>query len=470
MKNSTLSSLPIAIIGGGPVGLAAAAHLIKRKLPFVLFEAGKQIASNVKSWEHVKVFSPWEFNLDAAAVELLEGNGWQSPKPKRLPTGKELMEHYLQPLSELPQIHPHIRLNHKVISVNRKNLDKLKTAGRSQQPFVVQTLHQSSYQRFEVRAVIDASGTWQDQNPIGSGGIKALGEKENSEHIFYGIPDPKQMSSRYANKHVLVVGSGHSAAQTLFNLSQLSKEYENTHIHWIIRTKNIANVLGGKEKDQLPARGAIGKQLERLLKKNQLKLHSNFHLQHISSNGNQLDIGGWQNGQKVSIGGIDEVIACTGSRPDYSFLREIRLDIDATVESVRALANLIDPNVHSCGTVPPHGAVELQQPEQDFYIVGMKSYGRAPTFLMATGYEQVRSVVAALAGDWEAAKKVNLVLPETGVCSTPDSTVVSGGACCSPLTTAPKLEEACCIPLPQSENQENCCIPLSVVTEKNGCC
>ena len=49
----------------------------------------------------------------------------------------------------------------------------------------------------------------------------------------------------------------------------------------------------------------------------------------------------------------------------------------------------------------------------------MKSYGRAPTFLLRTGYEQVRSVAAALAGDWEAARQVELVLPETGVCNGP---------------------------------------------------
>ena len=48
----------------------------------------------------------------------------------------------------------------------------------------------------------------------------------------------------------------------------------------------------------------------------------------------------------------------------------------------------------------------------------MKSYGRAPTFLLATGYEQVRSIAAALAGDWTAARDVQLDLPETGVCST----------------------------------------------------
>jgi hypothetical protein len=73
--------------------------------------------------------------------------------------------------------------------------------------------------------------------------------------------------------------------------------------------------------------------------------------------------------------------------------------------------------VHSCGSVPPHGEAELRHPEAGFYVVGMKSYGRAPTFLMLTGYEQVRSVVAAIAGDMEAARNVELVLPATGVCS-----------------------------------------------------
>jgi hypothetical protein len=81
------------------------------------------------------------------------------------------------------------------------------------------------------------------------------------------------------------------------------------------------------------------------------------------------------------------------------------------------LTPLIDPNHHSCGTVPPHGADELTHPEPGYYAIGVKSYGRAPTFLLATGYEQVRSVVAALAGDWESARTAELDLPETGVCS-----------------------------------------------------
>jgi hypothetical protein len=81
------------------------------------------------------------------------------------------------------------------------------------------------------------------------------------------------------------------------------------------------------------------------------------------------------------------------------------------------MAPLIDPNVHSGGSVPPHGFIELSHPEPGYFIVGMKSYGRAPTFLLRTGYEQVRSVVAALAGDLDAASRIELVLPATGACS-----------------------------------------------------
>jgi hypothetical protein len=124
----------------------------------------------------------------------------------------------------------------------------------------------------------------------------------------------------------------------------------------------------------------------------------------------------------------DRVVAATGYRPDHGIAGELRLDLDPILASTRTLAPLIDPNHHSCGTVPPHGVDELAHPEPGYYAVGMKSYGRAPTFLMATGYEQVRSVTAALAGDWTAAREVHLELPATGVCSSTPRTPVAEAA------------------------------------------
>ena len=104
----------------------------------------------------------------------------------------------------------------------------------------------------------------------------------------------------------------------------------------------------------------------------------------------------------------------TGFRPDLAWLSEVRLDLDPVLSAPTKLAPLIDPNVHSCGTVYPHGAAELAQPEQGLYLAGMKSYGRAPSFLALTGFEQTRSIVAAIAGDHDAAARVELVLPESG--------------------------------------------------------
>jgi hypothetical protein len=142
-------------------------------------------------------------------------------------------------------------------------------------------------------------------------------------------------------------------------------------------------------------------------------VHAGFRTSRLTTTSEGLVV----HGENEVLPAVDEIIATTGFRPDTEMLRELRLDLDEIVESPAALAPLIDPNVHSCGTVPPHGADHLRQPEKDFYVVGMKSYGRAPTFLMLTGYEQVRSVVCALMGDEQGAREVALVLPETGVCS-----------------------------------------------------
>lgn len=414
------SQLPVAIIGGGPVGLAAAAHLVNQNQPFLLFESGPRVGHNLLSWAHVRVFSPWKYNLDKVADQLLQAQGWQSPNEDGLPTGASLVQDYLEPLANLPHIKPHILLNTKVTQINRKGMDKVKTKGRETQPFVIQVQQGDAFKTFEAKAVIDASGTWQNPNPLGTGGNLALGEHANATQIFYGIPDVlDKEKARFANKKTLVVGGGHSAINSILDLRKLVSDYPNTEIHWVLRKENMASVFGGKEKDSLAARGALGKRIEKLVQTGKVKVYTPFQITEVNAQANgQLQIVGYQKDALKALENIDQIICNTGARPDFSFLREIRYNTDAALESVPALAPLIDPNVHSCGTVRPHGEAELRQPEKDFYVAGSKSYGRAPTFLMATGYEQVRSIVAALVGDWEAAQQVQLNLPETGVCST----------------------------------------------------
>jgi thioredoxin reductase len=436
------SSLPVAIIGGGPVGLAAAAHLVIRNQPFVLFESGDTVASNVLSWKHIRVFSPWRYNLDKAAVQLLHNSDWAKPDDNVLPTGAELYTLYLKPLSELPVIKPHVLVNAKVVAIGRKHTDKMKTADRADLPFVLHVSLGDEVEQFEAKAVIDTSGTWRSPNPIGSGGVYALGEIENRDKIFYGIPDISGKAiDRYKNKSVLVVGGGHSSINAILELDKLKELFPQTEIHWVLRKKNIADVYGGQESDALEARGALGIRIEQLVNSDRVNVFTPFQIQHIISRENRLTVIGFQNNQKYALPGIDEIISNTGSRPDFSFLREIRLNIDPALESAAEIAELIDPNIHSCGTVRPHGEKELRHSDKNFYIAGSKSYGRAPTFLMATGYEQVRSIVAAIDGDMEAAAKVELELPETGVCSVDTG---RGGGCCS---TAPRNKESvgsCC--------------------------
>ncbi|MEX2374052.1 MAG: NAD(P)-binding domain-containing protein, partial [Dehalococcoidia bacterium] len=128
MDNSpTSDQLPVAVIGGGPVGLAAGVHLAEQGQPFVILEGGPSVGSAIREWGHVRVFSPWRYCVDPGARALLEASGWSAPDDDALPTGNELVEAYLKPLSEHPAIAPHLRVNARVASVGRLGIDKVRT-------------------------------------------------------------------------------------------------------------------------------------------------------------------------------------------------------------------------------------------------------------------------------------------------------------------------------------------------------
>jgi thioredoxin reductase len=361
------------------------------------------------------------------------------PDEATYPTGGDWAAQYLQPLADV--LGDKVRFGASVTGVSRLGRDRVVDADREQQPFTVHILHaDGTEERITARAVIDASGTWSTPSPIGGDGLPALGERTAADRISYRVPDLKDpaVRARYAGKRTAVIGSGASAFTALSYLADLAKDTPGTHATWILRRGIGGSTFGGGEADELPARGALGLRAKAAVNDGYADAVTGFRTTTVEKSGKQLVLVA-EDGRRLDP--VDEVIVLTGFRPDLSFLAELRLSLDERLQAPTALAPLIDPNVHSCGTVYPHGVNELAHPEQDAYLVGMKSYGRAPTFLAMTGYEQVRSIAAALAGDQEAAERVELTLPETGVCGgaglfdEPENAEQSGGGCCAAPTT-----------------------------------
>lgn len=458
---NTALALPVAVIGAGPVGLAAAAHLLARGLKVKLYEAGDGIADHVRDWGHVRLFSPWSYNIDKQARALLEPAGWTAPPMGVHPTGAELYAQYLRPLAATREIAGVLETGARVTAISRAGFDKMKSAGRDAAPFALTVQTKNGARQDLARAVIDCSGTWSQPNPIGSNGLAVAGEREHAARIAYGIPDVLGRDvDTYVGKRVLVLGAGHSAANVLLDLAKLKGRVPTTEIVWAVRGGSLARLFGGGSNDKLAARGALGRSLEDQVKAGDIDLHMNSSVTKIDGRAVTLQ----QPGGASETVTADRIIVATGQRPALEMLREIRLDLDPATESPRVLAPLIDPNVHSCGTVRPHGHRELAQPDSGFYIAGIKSYGRAPTFLLATGYEQVRSIAAALAGDMAQADDVQLDLPETGVCSTNRGTADTAASSCGTakprVTVTAATEKSCCTPKPHfagTEAARDCC-------------
>ena len=409
-----MNTLPVVVVGGGPIGLAAAAQLRERGLTPQVFERGPVAGAAISEWNHVRLFSSWAELIDPAARRLLDATGWVAPDDDAYPTGQDWTSNYLQPLAAaLGDI---VQLGTEVIGVARRGRDRVIDAGRDTEPLSVHIRRADGTEdRITAQAVIDASGTWTTPNPLGGEGLPALGERAATEVIEYRVPniDDPDVRTRYAGKHIVIAGSGHSALTAVVALANL--ESPGTRISWVLRRGDVGSTFGGGEDDQLPARGALGLRAKRAVDAGLLTVVPGFRTATIEPDGDSGRVA-LISDTGARIEDVDRVVVLTGFRPDLSWLSEIRLGLDPVLQAPVELAPLIDPNVHSCGTVYPHGVAELSHPEPNVFLVGMKSYGRAPTFLAMTGYEQVRSIAAALAGDLDAAARVELRLPETGVC------------------------------------------------------
>jgi thioredoxin reductase len=426
---------PVVVVGAGPQGLAAAAHLLERGLEPLVLEKGEGPAAAVAEWAHVRLFSAWPELVDTAAARLLAPTGWVAPA-SGYPTGGEWVGEYLAPLAAA--LGERVRYGARVTGVARQGRDLVVDAGRAEQPFVVHVaLADGTEQRIEARAVIDASGTWGTPSPAGADGLPALGEAAAvaAGLVTHRIPDIDAATA--ADRHTVVVGNGHSALTAIVALAGIVEAHPGTTVTWVLRRGGIGDTFGGGDADALPARGALGLRAKAAVDAGRIRVVTGFRTAAIETTPAGAVVTA-EDGRALDP--ADHVIVLTGFRPDLSILSELRLDLDPRLQAPSRIAAEVDPNLHSCGTVRATGAADLAQPEPDLYIVGAKSYGRAPTFLALTGYEQVRSVVAAIAGDSAAAARIELALPETGVCGGAglfDADESGAGGCCAPAGPVP---------------------------------
>ncbi|MUL41757.1 FAD-dependent oxidoreductase [Streptomonospora sp. PA3] len=444
---------PVVVIGAGPVGLAAAAELAERGLPVLVLDKGARAGAAVREWGHVRLFSSWRDLVSPAAERLLAERGWTRPDPVGYPTGAQWAETYLEPLAAA--LGDRVHLGAEVVGVCRRGRDRVVDADRAELPFTVRVRDsRGGERRITARAVVDASGTWGTPNPLGGDGLPALGEAAAADRIAYRIPDlaDPALRARYAGRRTAVVGSGHSALTALVALAGLAEEAPGTRALWVLRRGAVGDAFGGGQDDGLPARGALGERARAAMASGRIEAATGFATADVRAGDSGVVLA---DEEGRALDPVDEVIALTGFRPDLAPLGELRLGLDPALQAPVELAPLIDPNVHSCGTVYPHGAAELSHPEPGFYLAGMKSYGRAPTFLALTGFEQVRSIAAALAGDHAAAARVELTLPETGVCQGSGLADETGapedsaaGGCCGPAPLPVEVERPAAVPLP----------------------
>ena len=235
------------VIGAGPTGLAAAAHLLERGLDTIVLEAGESAGTTIREWSHVRLFSNWRSVVDGASVRRLGSAGWSMPDPNSLPTGGDIAESYLAPL--VATMTEQVWFNHHVTAISRDGLDKVVSRGRDSVPFLIRVDTPTGPRELTASHVIDASGTWSTPNPMGSSGLPARGETEMADHIRYGMPDVLGTHrERYAGRRALVVGAGHSASGVLLDLADLRRQDPQTRPIWGIRgadpAKGVRRTLG----------------------------------------------------------------------------------------------------------------------------------------------------------------------------------------------------------------------------------
>lgn len=396
----------IAILGGGPIGLEAALASVEAELPFTLYEAAPQVAGNIRSWGHVRLFTPWSMNVSPRARAALQTAGYDVPDGDECPTGAELVEKVLDPLAALPDIAPRVRLGARVVEVGREGLlksDEIGTGERAARRFRLllrDTDGRESVEHADV--VLDCTGTYDRPNALGAGGIRAPGEQASEAHIVRRIPDLTMPSLEgdapgWSGTRILLVGAGHSAQTAARDLAELTRRVPATRVTWAIRSP--APSFGAVPDDPLPRRHSLVERARSLAFGSDspfdVRLGRSVDALRASGDGIVVTLRDEEGDAEEVV--VDRVVSLTGAVGDARMYRQLQVhECYATSGPMKLAAALLASGSADCLEQESHGVDALRSPEPDFWILGMKSYGRNSSFLLRAGWDQVEDVFSVL--------------------------------------------------------------------------
>jgi len=394
----------LAIVGAGPVGLEAAAAALDQGLDVHVFERG-EVGAHPLAWGHVALFTPWRMNLGRHARARLEAAGWQAPDPEDCPTGLEYVERYLEPLAALPELKPRVHTHAQVVHISRQGAlkgDSIGQEARREHPFRLLVRDAGGRESFlHAFALIDASGVYGQPNWAGDGGIPARSELYLAPQLAYRLEDVRGTArGRYAGRRTLVIGAGASAATTVTALAQLAAEAPGTQVVWATRAP-AARVLPEIEGDPLAERRRLYATARALARGGDPAV---THVGEAVVEGFEFNSGTHRYRVTLIAAGqprveeVDQIVVQTGFGPDDSLYRELQVhECYASRGLMKLSAALLGAAAKDCLDTPAFGLDALTSPEPDFFVLGHKSYGRNPNFLLQTGFQQADDVVSHLA-------------------------------------------------------------------------
>lgn len=397
----------VAIVGAGPIGLEAAIFAKQRGFDVTVLEQGR-VSENIRSWGHVRLFSPFLMNSSpwgrAALTEAkikAERNSRALPAEDSLLTGKEFAEQYLLPLSRHPEIADTIRQNTRVIAIGRASRWKsdLMIASRQESPFRLLVQSGLIEETIESDFVLDCSGTYSNHNHLGAGGIPCPGETANAKRIVWTLPDVTGCDrDEYAGKRTLVVGSGYSAATTVAGLAELASDDPATSVVWLTRTDRPQPVESIAD-DSLTGRAALTSRANQLATEQggAVDWKPCSLIQKVESSQQGGFVVSIESKGKIEIIEADRIVAHVGYRPDRSIYEELQIhECYATQGPIKLAAVLLGETSADCLAQTCPGPETLTSPEPGFFILGAKSYGRSSQFLLRIGIEQIEAVFSLI--------------------------------------------------------------------------